>query len=92
MSYSIAYSPKAQRDLQWWKKNGSKQTKAKISCLLKELEEHPETGTGKPKRLCGELSGYWSRRINDKDRIVYSIKGSQVIVYVLSMMGHYGDK
>ncbi|MBD3628358.1 MAG: Txe/YoeB family addiction module toxin [Cyclobacterium sp.] len=61
----------------------------KIDQLLDELEEHPETGTGKPERLKNILSGYWSRRINKEHRLVYSIDGEKVIVTVISAYGHY---
>lgn len=92
MNYRIAYTSNARKDLDWWRKNGSDKDKRKISSLLEELEKHPEKGTGKPERLKGELSGYWSRRINGKDRIVYEIKDNLVIVLILSMKGHYSDK
>ncbi|HTI59221.1 type II toxin-antitoxin system YoeB family toxin [Mucilaginibacter sp.] len=39
-----------------------------------------------------ELSGYWSRRINKKDRLVYFIEHQVVTVTVVSAIGHYGDK
>lgn len=92
VTYIIAYSTRAQEDIAWWKKNGSEAARRKISALLKELETHPETGTGKPERLKGDLSGFWSRRINDKDRLVYEIRKECVVVLVLSMRGHYSDK
>jgi toxin YoeB len=53
---------------------------------------HPETGTGKPEKLKFELTGYWSRRINKKDRLIYSIEHHIVTVTVVSAVGHYGDK
>jgi toxin YoeB len=59
---------------------------------LVELENHPESGEGQPERLKHELAGLWSRRINQKDRLVYSINDDTVIVEVLSAMGHYNDR
>jgi len=59
---------------------------------LKELEDHPYVGTGNPEPLKHELSGKWSRRINQKDRMVYEVKEKIVTVEVLSAMGHYSDK
>jgi len=53
---------------------------------------HPETGTGKPERLKFDLSGYWSRRINKKDRLIYFIQNEIVTVTVVSALGHYSDK
>lgn len=85
----IAYSPDAQQDLAWWEKNGDDPTKRKIKRLLDEMAEHPRSGTGKPELLSGDIKGVWSRRINKKDRILYEIHDEIVIVYVLSMRGHY---
>ncbi|MCB0506479.1 MAG: Txe/YoeB family addiction module toxin [Cyclobacteriaceae bacterium] len=54
--------------------------------------EHPTTGTGQPEMLKHDLAGLYSRRINKKHRLVYSIKEQIVTVYVLSAWSHYGDK
>lgn len=59
----------------------------KISRLFEELKIHPETGTGKPEQLKGELSGYWSRRINQEHRLIYTIGEDTVTIY--SLKGHY---
>ena len=64
----------------------------KIKTILNELKEHPYTGTGQPEQLKHELSGFWSRRINQKDRIIYSVEEEIVTVEVISAMGHYGKK
>ena len=66
----------------------------KLVKLLVELQEHPKTGTGKPKPLGGDRAGQWSRHISDKHRLVYTIDENEVvsIVEVLSVWGHYGDK
>ena len=66
----------------------------KLVKLLSELQEHPKTGTGKPKPLGGNRAGQWSRHISDKHRLVYTIDEDEVvsIVEVLSVWGHYGDK
>ncbi len=64
----------------------------KFKALLKELEQHPRTGLGKPKPLKGNHSGSWSRRIDSKHRLVYRIDDEVVVVLVLSAIGHYDDK
>jgi toxin YoeB len=61
----------------------------KLFSILKELEEHPKTGTGKPEQLRYDLSGFWSRRLNRKDRIIYEIDEDGAVVTVLSVLGHY---
>ncbi len=53
---------------------------------------HPTTGTGHVEQLKGNYSGYWSREISKGDRIIYSIEDDKVIVYAVSLKGHYGDK
>lgn len=88
----IAYSPAAQQDIDWWGRHGSPATRKKIKRLLDEMAVHPRTGTGKPELLKGDMAGVWSRRIDKKNRILYEIHDEIVIVYVLSMRGHYGDR
>jgi toxin YoeB len=70
-------------------KAGNKATIKRISAIIKELSEHPYTGTGKPEQLKHELSGYWSRRINRKDRLIYKVEEDIVLVLVVSAMGNY---
>ena len=57
-----------------------------------ELTEHPLTGSGKPEALKYELTGFWSREINSKDRLIYKVNDEMVTVLVISAMGHYDDK
>ena len=57
--------------------------------ILNELKDHPYTGSGNPEPLKFELSGYWSRRINKKDRLIYEVHDDIVTVVVVSALGHY---
>ena len=91
MSYRIAFTPQASEDFKFWKETSSK-TAEKIKAMLRELQEHPFTGTGKPEPLKYQFSGAWSRRINHKDRLVYQVNGDVVTVFVLAMRFHYKDK
>lgn len=88
MSYKIALLPKAQSDLEEWKRTDEK-TFRKIKEILKDISEHPFRGIGKPEPLKHNLSGKWSRRINHSDRIIYQVNGKTVLVYVFSIKGHY---
>lgn len=90
--FRVEIKIEAQKDLKKHFKSGNKATIKKIEVILKELENHPESGTGQPEQLKHELVGKWSRRINQKDRMVYSINDNTVTVEVLSAMGHYSDK
>ncbi len=71
------------------KRTGNKASMRKVQTILKELEENPYTGTGKPEALKHDLAGFWSRRINHKDRLIYSVEEEIVTVFVISAMGHY---
>lgn len=83
--------PKAERDLLIIKKSGNKAAINKIQQIFKELSNTPYEGTGNPEALKYELSGYWSRRINKKDRLIYQVNEEEVIVLVISALGHYDD-
>ena len=92
MIYELILSDEAKEHLKEWKKSGQKKTLKKIADLLAELREHPRTGTGQIEQLKGELSGYWSRRIDKASRMVYTIEDERIIVTVISLKGHYGNK
>lgn len=91
MSYDLTFSDDAKDDIRLLKRNEPSAFK-KLSKLLDELIEHPETGTGKPEQLKGNLTGKWSRRITDKHRLVYEIQKDQINVLVVNAYGHYNDK
>lgn len=91
MSYKIAVSSQAEEDLKRLKKN-EPGAYNKARRIILELVDHPETGTGKPERLSGYLSGKWSRRISKKHRLIYEIINETVTVYILSSYEHYGEK
>ena len=91
-SYKIVLRPTAEKDLQNHKKSGNAASIKKITALFNDLENHPFTGIGNPEPLKHELSGLRSRKINQKDRLIYEVNESIVTVFVLSAMGHYSDK
>ena len=81
--YRIDFTEKAKEDLAKLKKNEPNSFR-KVSKLLIESGEHPETGIGQPELLKHNLSGCWSRRITGKHRIIYRILEDVVIVVILS--------
>ncbi|KQM78860.1 addiction module toxin YoeB [Pedobacter sp. Leaf216] len=87
MSYHLDFSDQANSDISYHKKIGNKAVLRKILNLLNELSEHPFEGTGKPEALKHNLSGFWSRRINNEHRLVYEVYID--IVYIISVKGHY---
>lgn len=72
------------------------QQKDKVYCkrlntLIKETQRHPTTGLGSPEQLKGTGGNVWSRRVTQKDRLIYRIEGTGVVT-VLQIQGHYQDK
>jgi len=90
--YSLEISSKARKELQLHHKSGNKSVIKKIELIFLELSNTPYEGTGNPEALKYNLSGYWSRRINKKDRIIYKVYEDRVVVLIVSAIGHYGDK
>lgn len=88
MSYRLDFTKQAQNDIDFHKKSGNKAILKKLLTLLEEIAEHPFSGTGKPEPLKHDLSGLWSRRINQEHRLVYEVIG-QTIVIILAAKGHY---
>ena len=87
----VIYSEKAQKDREFWKKSGNKPIMNKISALIADIQVNPYEGTGKPEPLKYNLSGYWSRRINQEHRIIYQVINNDTIeiLNILSLKGHY---
>jgi toxin YoeB len=79
----------AQKHLKQHYRSGDKGSIKKIEKILLELSETPYTGVGNPEALKYELTGFWSRRINQKDRLIYKVEENIVTVFVISAMGHY---
>lgn len=90
--YFVEITPDARKDLQAHFKSGNKSVIKKIEKILLELTQTPYEGEGRPEQLKHDFSGYWSRRINQKDRLVYRVEEQVVTVFVISAMGHYSDK
>lgn len=90
--YFVDIAPGARKELQKHYKSGDKASIKKIERILSELQETPYSGTGQPEQLKYELTGYWSRRINLKDRIIYRVAETIVTVFVVSAIGHYSEK
>lgn len=92
MKYEIDLTKFARKQIEEFRRAGDKVSLNKIDSLLNELREHPYTGTGKPEALTGNYVGFWSRRINQKDRLVYTVKEEIITVSVVQAKGHYSDK
>ena len=84
-----AWTDDAWADFEYWTEQ-DKKTLRRIKELLKDIDRNGYKGKGKPEPLKGNLSGYWSRRIDDKNRIVYKIDGD--VVRIVQCGSHYRDK
>ena len=77
----------SEKDLAYWQKTHNSIVLKRIAELFASMEEHPTQGIGKPEPLRYGLSGYWSRRIDKANRIVYRF--DEEIIWVVSLRGHY---
>ena len=86
---TISFEPDGWADYLFWQQEDKKTIKL-INKLLQDVSRNGNMGIGKPEALKGEFAGYWSRRIDDKNRLVYRIKDGRI--EVVACRGHYGDK
>ena len=83
----IDFLAKAPEDIEFWKNTGNKIIQLRITKLLESISKTPYSGIGKPEPLKYELSGYWSRRITDEHRLIYTVIGDRI--KVISLRFHY---
>lgn len=74
---NLEFDKDAIEDLSYWVKKDRKKAE-KILALVQEIAKDPFTGTGRPEPLKYDLSGCWSRRIDQKHRIVYTIEDEKI--------------
>lgn len=84
-----SWSDEAWEDFEYWTKQ-DKRTLKRILQLLKDIDRNGYNSIGKPEPLRGNLSGYWSVRIDDKNRLVFKIVNDTI--FIAQCRTHYGDK
>ena len=89
MHKPLSFIPRAWADYLYWQKQDKKTTK-RINDLLKDITRSPHTGIGQPEPLKHNLSGLWSRRIDNKHRITYEVTEEHILI--LSCRYHYNDE
>lgn len=89
---SITDSPSAEGDMLRLRKPGGKIAGNRLSQILDELRERPDTGFGKPEPLKYRKRDYWSRQITVKHRLVYQIREEEITVLIVQAFGRYMDK
>lgn len=82
----IQFSENAWEDYLYWQKTDKNMLK-RINGLILDIQRSPFEGIGKPEPLRHALSGFWSRRINDEHRIVYSVDGH--VMRIAQVRYHY---
>ena len=82
----ITFEPDAFRDFNEWATD-NKKTYKKICKLIESIYRTPFEGDGKPEPLKYKKTGYWSRRINLKDRLIYKANDNEIVI--IRCKGHY---
>jgi toxin YoeB len=77
---SLKFSDDAWEDYLYWQTE-DKKTLRRVNALIKDIQRNGYTGIGKPEPLSGNFSGYWSRRIDAKNRLVYRIVDGLVEIH-----------
>ena len=83
------WDERAWEDYLYWLEQ-DKKTLRRINKLITDIERNGHDGIGSPEPLIGDYSGYWSRRIDEKNRLIYSI--SDDTIEIVQCRTHYGDK
>lgn len=84
----LEFRERAFEDLQYWVQMNPKIAK-RLLRLTEETKREPFGGAGKPEALRGELSGWWSKRIDQEHRLIYRVEGDSLIVAQAKV--HYDD-
>jgi toxin YoeB len=88
MNKSVIFTPKALEDFWYWHKK-DKKTLRRVYQLIEDTQRNGYHGIGKPEPLTGSLSGYWSKRIDERNRMVFRITDEAIEIY--QCRGHYND-
>jgi toxin YoeB len=86
---SLKFSDDAWEDYLYWQAE-DKKTLRRINALIKDMQRNGYAGIGKPEPLTGNFSGYWSRRIDAKNRLVYRIVNDLIEIH--EVRTHYRRK
>jgi len=84
----LEFDAKAFEDLEWWVEH-DRRTALRIIRLVREVARTPFEGTGQPEQLRHELTGCWSRRINQEHRLVYQVDEEADKIRILACRYHY---
>ncbi|HZW14449.1 MAG TPA: Txe/YoeB family addiction module toxin [Noviherbaspirillum sp.] len=86
MMRNLIFTPDAWDNYLYWQSQ-DKKTLRRINELIRDTQRSPFEGIGKPEPLKGNLTGFWSRRIDETNRLVYEVTDSEIAV--ISCRYHY---
>lgn len=86
MTGRLAWTPEAWSDYLYWQRQGRKTLK-RINTLINDTLRQPFSGMGKPEPLRENLAGFWSRRIDDTNRLVYAVDDD--LLTIIACRYHY---
>jgi len=87
---SIAFNQRSFSEYEKLRQKNKTLHKKLVKILVEMQRENPWEGTGKPELLKGNYAGLWSRRLTEKDRIIYRFDDK--MIYIFAIGGHYDDK
>lgn len=88
MSRHLCFTDKAWDEYVYWQTQDRKTLK-RINTLIEATKRDPFAGIGKPEALLGDMSGFWSRRIDERHRLVYAV--DEDALTILACRYHYGE-
>ncbi len=86
---NLQWTDEGWEDYLYWQKENRKILK-RVNDLIKDANRNGNQGIGQPELLTGNWKGYWSRRIDEKNRLVYKIEAG--VITIAQCRSHYGDK
>ncbi|TCK59325.1 Txe/YoeB family addiction module toxin [Seleniivibrio woodruffii] len=86
MTKLVAWTEEAWEDYVWWQSQDRKTLK-RINLLVRDTLREPFGGIGKPEALRENLSGFWSKRMDDTNRLVYAVEEDKLVI--ISCRYHY---
>lgn len=89
MENKVSFTLSGFEDYRYWE-NEDKKALKKINALIVDIQRNGNSGLGKPEPLKEKYSGFYSRRIDEKNRLIYRIESDTLII--ISCRNHYEDK
>ena len=86
---NVSFTSNGWDDYSWWLMYNDKKSLKRLLHVIDDIRRSPFDGIGKPEPLRGNLSGWWSRRIDDSNRMVYRVNNGAI--EISQCRGHYDE-